>query len=35
MEVLHKLGFRSIWRDKLSGVLATSSTQIMLNGVPG
>jgi hypothetical protein len=35
MEVLHKLGFGSIWRDMLSGVLATSPMQIMLNGVPG
>lgn len=35
MEVLEKLGFGRIWRDMLSGLLTTSSTQILLNGVPG
>jgi hypothetical protein len=35
MEVPEKLGFGRIWRDIVSGMLATSSTQIILNGVPG
>jgi hypothetical protein len=35
MEVLEKLGFGRIWRDIVSGMLATSSMQILLNGVPG
>jgi hypothetical protein len=35
MEVLERLGFGRIWRDMLSGLLATSSTQILLNGIPG
>jgi hypothetical protein len=35
MEVLEKLGFGRIWQDIVSGMLATSSTQILLNGVPG
>jgi hypothetical protein len=35
MEVLEKLGFGRIWRDIVSEMLATSSTQILLNGVPG
>jgi hypothetical protein len=34
MEVLERLGFGRIWRDILSGLLATSSTQILLNGIP-
>jgi hypothetical protein len=34
MEVLEKLGFERIWQDIVSGMLATSSTQILLNGVP-
>lgn len=33
--VLEKLGFGCVRRDRLSGLLATSSTQILLNGVPG
>jgi hypothetical protein len=32
---MKKLGFGTIWCDMISGLLATSSTQIMLNGVPG
>jgi hypothetical protein len=32
---MRKLGFGTIWCDMISGLLATSSTQIMLNGVPG
>jgi hypothetical protein len=35
LEVLEKVGFGPIWRDVISGLLMTSSTQIMLNGVPG
>jgi hypothetical protein len=35
LDVLRKLGFGQIWRDILSGLLATSSTQVLLNGVPG
>jgi hypothetical protein len=29
------MGFGTIWCDMVSGLLATSSTQILLNGVPG
>lgn len=35
MEVLECLGFGGVWRDMLSGLLATSSTRILLNGIPG
>jgi hypothetical protein len=35
LEVLQHLGFGQIWRDIFSGLLATSSTQVLLNGVPG
>jgi hypothetical protein len=35
IEVMKKLGFGPIWYDMISGLLATSSTQILLNGVPG
>ena len=34
LEVLGKLGLGSRWRDLLSGLLASSSTQV-LNGIPG
>jgi len=34
MEVLGKLGFGSRWRDLLCGLLV-SSTQVLLNGIPG
>jgi hypothetical protein len=34
MEMLEKLGFGRIWRDVMSGMLTTSSTQVLLNGVP-
>jgi hypothetical protein len=30
-----KMGFSMIWCDMISGLLATSSTQILLNGVLG
>jgi hypothetical protein len=33
--VLKKLGFGLIWCDMISGLLATSSTQVLLNGIPG
>ena len=29
------MGFGQVWRDIISGLLATSSTQILLNGSPG
>jgi hypothetical protein len=32
---MKKLGFGPIWCDMISGLLATSSTRILLNGVPG
>jgi hypothetical protein len=35
IEVMKKMGFDTIWCDMISGLLATSSTQILLNGVPG
>jgi hypothetical protein len=35
LEVLQKLGFGQIWTDVLCGLLSTSSTQVMLNGVAG
>jgi hypothetical protein len=35
LEILKKMGFGQIWCDTLSGLLASSSTQILLNGVPG
>ena len=35
LEVLRKLGFGSIWCDILSGLLASSSTQVLLNGILG
>jgi hypothetical protein len=33
--VLQHLGFRQIWRDIISGLLASSSTQVLVNGIPG
>jgi hypothetical protein len=35
LEVLQKLGFGLIWRDVLSGLLSSSTTQVLLNGIPG
>jgi len=35
LEVLGKLGFGSRWRDIMSGLLASSSTQVHLNGTLG
>jgi hypothetical protein len=33
--VMKKMGFGLIWCDMISGLLTTSSTQILLNGIPG
>ncbi|WVZ91346.1 LOW QUALITY PROTEIN: hypothetical protein U9M48_037534 [Paspalum notatum var. saurae] len=35
LEVLQKLGFGLVWRDVLSGLLSSSTTQVLLNGIPG
>lgn len=35
LEVLQKLGFGQIWMNVLCGLLSTSSTQVLLNGVVG
>jgi hypothetical protein len=35
LEVLHHLGFGRIWCDITSGLLGSSSTQVILNGNPG
>lgn len=35
MEVLRKLGFGSRWRDLLCGLLSSSFSQVLLNGIPG
>jgi len=35
LEVLQHLGFGQIWRDIISGLLSSSSTQVILNGIPG
>jgi len=35
LEVLRKLGFGPIWCDILSGLLASSSTMVLLKGIPG
>ena len=35
LEILQHLGFGQIWRDIISGLLYTSTTQVLLNGVPG
>ena len=35
LEVLQKLGFGQVWWDIFSSLLATSSTQILLNDSPG
>jgi hypothetical protein len=29
------LGFGQIWRDIICGLLSSSSTQVLLNGIPG
>jgi hypothetical protein len=35
LEVLHHMGFRYIWRNIISGLLCSSTTQVLLNGTPG
>lgn len=35
LEVLQHLGFGQIWRDIISGLLSSSFTQVLLNGIPG
>jgi hypothetical protein len=35
IEVLQHMGFRTIWRDIISGLLCSSSTQVLTNGTPG
>jgi hypothetical protein len=35
IEVMQQLGFGQIWRDMVCGLLASSTTQGMLNGFPG
>jgi len=35
LEILQQLGFGQIWRDVISGLLSSSSTQVLLNGIPG
>ncbi|KAL5684331.1 hypothetical protein ACJX0J_010716, partial [Zea mays] len=32
LKVLEKVGFEKVWRDIISGILTTSSTQVLLNG---
>ena len=35
LEILRHFGFGQIWRDIISGLLYTSTTQVLMNGVPG
>jgi hypothetical protein len=35
IEILSHLGFGQIWRDIICGLLYTSTTQVLMNGVPG
>jgi hypothetical protein len=35
LEVMQHLGFGPIWRDIISGLLCSSMTQVLLNGIPG
>jgi hypothetical protein len=35
LEVMHHLGFGPIWRDIISDLICTSTTQVLLNGIPG
>jgi hypothetical protein len=35
LEVMQHLGFGPIWRDILYGLLYSSTTQVLLNGIPG
>jgi hypothetical protein len=34
LEVMHYLGFGPIWRAIISGLLCSSTTQVLLNGIP-
>jgi hypothetical protein len=34
LEVMYHLGFGPIWRDIISGLLCSSTTQVLLNGIP-
>jgi hypothetical protein len=35
LEILQQLCFRQIWWDIISGLLCSSPTQVLLNGIPG
>jgi mannosylglycoprotein endo-beta-mannosidase len=35
LELMQQLGFGQIWRDIISGLLCSSSTQVLMNGSPG
>jgi hypothetical protein len=35
LKILEHMGFGRVWSDMIIGLLTTSSTQILLNGVPG
>jgi hypothetical protein len=35
LEVLQQMGFRQVWRDIISGLLLSSSTRVLLNGISG
>jgi hypothetical protein len=35
IEVMQQIGFGHIWRDIVCGLLASSTTQVLLNGSPG
>jgi hypothetical protein len=35
LEVMHHLGFELIWRDIISDLLCSSTTQVLLNGILG
>lgn len=35
LEVMERIGFPQRWRDWISGLLATTSTKVMINGRPG
>jgi hypothetical protein len=35
IEVMQQMGFGHIWRDIVCGLLASSNTQVLFNGVPG
>src|SRR6185312_17494430 len=35
LEILSQLGFRAAWRNLVSNLLQSASTQVLLNGEPG